>query len=61
MKRSVQNPKDLPNAVCANAVQPNRWQDALPRPMYGLLPEVQVPGNDWYEIYQVLPGVLRPL
>ena len=57
MKRSVQNPKDLPNAVCANAVQPNRWQDALPRPMYGLLPEVQVPGNDWYEIYQVLPGV----
>jgi len=56
MKISAQDPQ-IPPASCANAVQPVGWQAALPRKAYQQFPQVQVPGNTWYEIYQILPGV----
>ncbi len=57
MSRS-DKPTDLtPSGRCTNAVQPDRWQDALPRPIYQLLPKVPVPDQEWYDVYQVLPGV----
>jgi glyoxylase-like metal-dependent hydrolase (beta-lactamase superfamily II) len=57
MNRSDDIPELNPIDRCASAVQPDCWQDALPRPIYQLLPKIQIPGNDWYDVYQVLPGV----
>lgn len=38
-------------------VQPEGWAAALPRSAWDTFPCVTIPGQDWYQIHQVHPGI----
>lgn len=38
-------------------VQPEGWAAALPRSAWKAFPSIPIPGQDWYQIHQVHPGI----